>query len=197
MKIKVGLYGQQYIGTPLTEIDDPIILNFEDDNANPFPEITKAVVTLLRDNISQLDDQEVATLVERNGIDNVLDLNELNVYLQSQGLRLIVANTLSGTIPDLADGQFTVVVMTPMNSMLPMRTDYVVNTQDLYLPGIIGDIISKFGIGRGLVPSNQLVNLVSVLNQMTEQGLPETPMYLNTLMEEVYKYGIEILYIYQ
>lgn len=197
MKLKVSIYQQQYSGAPLTDIDSPIIFDVED-GVNPFPTITRAIVTLLRNNISQLPSQEVAEMVERSGIQNVLELNELNAYLSKYAsLKLVVANTLSDVIPELNDGEFTIMVLTPMNSMFKMRTDYVTNEQDFSIQGIVGDIVAKFGLGRGLVPVNDLTNLVNVMNDMSEKGLPMTDIFQNTLVNQLAEYGCEIFFIYQ
>lgn len=196
MKLKVSLYQQQYAGTPLTTLDDPILVDWNE--GEPWPAITKAIVSLLRNNISQLEAPEVVDMVERNGIESVLNLNELNAYLTHYaGLRVFVNGTTSDIIPELAETDFTIMVLTPANGMFKMRTDYVSNEQDFSIREIVSDVIAKFGIGRGLVPVNDLSNLARGMEDMAAKGLPMTEMFQNSLINQLAEYDCEVYFIYQ
>lgn len=198
MKLKVSLFQQQYPGAPLTDIDAPVFVNWEDQNVSPFPSITKAVVALLRENISHLPAPEVIDMIERTGIDNMIQLNEVNAYLNNYAsLTVIVAATGSDIIPELAETDFTIMVLTPINSMFKMRTDYISNDQDFSIREIVADIVSKFNIGSGLVPTNDLVNLVRSMEDMALKGLPMTEVFQNSLVSQLANYGCEIYFIYQ
>jgi len=191
MKVKVCIYSEKTVGAPLNVIMDPIYKDVEQ-----FTEIGPMVSTALNAVSAYLTDPEVITMVESMGITRWLDIVNLQVYLRSTGLVLLVTEVTSEQSSFGTDG-ILIEVVSPKLTTLPVSTTYYSEDNQYDMLSIVEDQVNKFVIGdSNIVPNASILMLLNSINDMKSKGMQIFPMYVDQVEYELTAYGFQMYYIY-
>lgn len=191
MKLFIGLFRQEYAGLPVSPIDAVQVENIE--GKDVFETINNSLVKLLDANVAVLDTPDlVGSLTSSGGIKNAINLREVDVYLNEHGSKLIVGVMADGqSIPQVDDDETVVYVLLPTVYPIPVLLSIILGPEESP-ENISVEIVSKFNIGSGITPTNTLNNLVTALVDMRERGLPIPAVYMDTVVNELGKYDIQM-----
>lgn len=193
MKLFIGLFRQEYAGLPVSPIDAVQVENIE--GKDVFETINNSLVKLLDANVAVLDTPDlVGSLTSSGGIKNAINLREVDVYLNEHGSKLIVGvQSDDQSIPQVDDDENVVYALVPTVYPIPVLITLVLGPEES-AEGIGAEVVSKFNIGSGLTPINNLNNLVTALGDMRERGLPIPAYYGDAIVNELSKYNVELYF---
>lgn len=193
MRLFIGLFRQEYTGLPISPIDAVQVENIE--GKDVFETINNSLVKLLDDNVAVLDTPDlVGSLTSAGGLKNAVNLRELDVYLNEKGNKLIVGIQADNqSIPQPDDDETVVYALVPTVYPIPVLVTLVLGPEES-AEGIGAEVVSKFNIGSGLTPTNNLNNLVTALGYMRERGLPVPSYYGDAIVNELSKYNVELYF---
>lgn len=187
MKVKVIIYQEKSIGAPLGLIMDPIYAE-----ASDIQDLGRMVVAALNEVQAYLPDQEVITLVDSMGINRVLDLINLQVYLRKVGLLLVV-----GTVNEehSVNGNY-IEVVSPNLELLPDISNFDINEDQDQTVEIVSSIVNKYSLGDlSLVPESQIKTSLMAIQDMSSKGMTIFPVYKDSLSNSLIDYGFQIYYV--
>lgn len=193
MRLFIGLFRQEYNGLPISPIDAVQVENIE--GKDVFETINNSLVKLLDANVAVLDTPDlVGSLTSAGGLKNAVNLRELDVYLNEKGNKLIVGIQADNqSIPQPDDDETVVYALVPTVYPIPVLVTLVLGPEES-AEGIGAEVVSKFNIGSGLTPTNNLNNLVTALGDMRERGLPVPSYYGDAIVNELSKYNVELYF---
>lgn len=176
------------MGAPLEYLMDPIV-----NEINEISELTPMVVAALTEVQAYIPDQELITQVDGIGISRVLDIINIQVYLRSVGLVLVVGTVQDNQIPS---GNF-IEVISPCLEVFPDITTFSMDEADQDQTVEIVDVIAeKYILGDlSIVPESQLRNSLKAIKDMASKGMTIFPVYKDSLVNALLSYEFQIYYV--
>lgn len=191
MKVRVTIYSEKSIGAPFSALMDPIY-----GEVSAYPEVTPLIVSALNAVSPFLNNQELITMVETNGITRWLDIVNLQTYLRENSLFLCVSEVAEQPTSNPIEGVM-IEVMSPKLELFPMTTSFYDEGGQYNIVDIINEIINKFQVGDvNLTPPSNLISLIGAIKDMQNRGIAIFPMYVDQLQNELTNYGFSLYYVY-
>lgn len=191
MKVKVNIYSEKSIGSPLRTLIDPVIGEVE-----TYEQLGVLISSAINNASPFLPDQELVTLVSGYPFGRWMDIVNLQTYLRNNGLVLMVTEITSDPI-DINLESYYIEVVSPVMGMLPVSTTFYSESGQYDILSIVSEIVSKFNVGdQTLVPDPTIISMLTAIEDMQSKGMPIFPMYLDQIQNELANYGFQMYYVY-